>query len=98
MTRIITVLDPTAKPSAKELPIAPRVSKLNDQRIGFLWNGKPNGDILLLRVKELLSERFHFPRSNWKQRVGPIVSTDATSAIIEELARTSDVVVNAICD
>ncbi|MFC1909143.1 hypothetical protein ACFLXD_04735 [Chloroflexota bacterium] len=96
--KTITVLDPTAKSGAKELPIAPRVNELNDKRIGFLWNGKPNGDILLLRIKELLSARFHFTGSDWQQRIGVTVSADDATAIIEELARTSDLVVNGISD
>ena len=94
-TKIITVLVPTAKARVKEISIAPRVHDLNDKVIGFLWNGKPNGDILLLRIKEQLSQRFRFAGTDWHQ--GNTDKADDTSTI-EELARTSDLVINAIGD
>jgi len=98
MTKTTIVLDPTAKPSAEEIAIAPRVHDLNDKRIGFLWNGKPNGDILLLRIKERLSQKFNFTETNWQQRIGPVVSSSSDDPVIKKLASTCDLVVNAICD
>lgn len=92
----IYVLDPTGKPRVKEVSSAPRVHDLNDKVAGFLWNIKPNGDILLLRIKEQLSRRFHFAGTRWHQKSGPAVSAD--TAILEELARTCDVIINAVGD
>ena len=96
VTKTITVLDPTAKPGVKEISIAPRVHDLNDKVIGFLWNTKPNADLLLLRIKEQLSQRFHLAGTTWQQKIGAAVSAPAD--IIEELAQTSDLVINAIGD
>ena len=98
VTKTITVLDPTAKPRASVMPIAPRVHDLNGKVVGFLWNGKPNGDILLLRIKEQLSQRFHFAGTSWQQKAGATVSADAVAPIIDELTRTSELVINAISD
>ena len=89
--KTITVLDPTVKPGVKEISLAPRVHDLNGKVVGFLWNGKPNGDILLLRIKEQLSQRFRLAGTNWHQ--GRTAAAD-DAPIIDELTRTSDLVIN----
>ncbi len=96
ITKTITVLDPTARPRIKEISIAPRVHDLNDKVLGFLWNGKPNGDLLLLRIKEQLSKRFQLAGTNWHEKRGAAISAEA--AAIEELTHTSALVINAIGD
>ncbi len=94
-TNRITVLVPTAQPGGKEIPIAPRVNDLNGKVVGLLWNGKPNGDILLLGIKELLAQKFHLAGTDWQEgRRGGIDDTP----IFEELASHADVVINAIAD
>ena len=95
MTKTITVLVPTAKSKVEGISGAPRILDLNDKAIGFLWNRKPNGDILLRRIKEQLSQRFHFTATYWHE--GNTDKADDIS-IIEELARTSNMVINAIGD
>ena len=97
MTRTITVLDPTAKSRGKEISLVPRVHDLNDKVLGFLWNSKSNGDILLLRIKEHLSQRFHLAGTSWHQKP-TTAAVPADDATIEELTRTSDLVINAIAD
>ena len=96
VTKTIAVLDPTAKPRAKEISTPPRLQDINDKVVGFLWNTKPNGDILLLRIKEQLSQRFRLAGTSWQQKA--ITAGPAEAAIIEELANTADVVINAIGD
>ncbi len=96
MRKTIAVLVPTARPRVKEVSIAPPVHDLNDKVLGFLWNSKPNGDILLRRIEELLSRRFHLAGTRWHQK--PSVALAADAAAIEELTSTADVVINAIGD
>lgn len=96
VTKNIAVLDPTARHGGKEISIAPRVNDLNDKVVGFLWNTKPNGDLLLLRIKEQLSRRFRLAGTNWHRKPGSSVPVDA--ATIEELAHTSDLVITATGD
>ena len=96
VTKTISVLDPTVKPDSKEIPMPPRVHELNDKAIGFLWNQKSNGDVLLLRIKEQLGQRFHFTRANLYPKSSTQAMADAD--IIEELTHTSDLVINAIGD
>ncbi len=39
------------------LKLAPRISSLEGKTIGLRWNGKPNGEILLNKVADLLKKR-----------------------------------------
>ena len=94
--KLIAVLDPTVKPRAKEVPIIPHFHDWNDKVIGFLWNSKPNGDLLLRRIQEQFSQRFRLAGTNWYEK--PTAAVPAEATIIEELARTSDMVINAIGD
>ncbi len=94
--KTIAVLDPTAKPRPKEVIRPHQLNDLNGKVVGFLWNTKPNGDILLLRIKEQLSQRYRLAGTEWREKGGTSVAAEA--AIIEALVKTSDVVVNAIGD
>lgn len=54
MVKTVTILIPVAELDVKEIPMNSRTNDLNGKIVGFLWNGKPNGDFLLNRIKELL--------------------------------------------
>ena len=96
MTKTIAVLVPTSRPGVKGIPLAPRVNDLNGKVLGFLWNRKPNADILLLRIKDKLSQRFHLAGTIWHEKSGAVVPADVTT--LDELVRTSDLVINAMGD
>ena len=95
-TAMIEVLDPTAKTMTVEREIAPRVNDLNGKVIGLLNNGKPNFDIFLSRVEELLCQKFKFAAIVRAQKglVGISFPTDQ----MEKFAAECDVVVNGMCD
>lgn len=96
MPKTIAVLVPTSRPRVKGIPLAPRVNDLNGKVIGFLWNRKPNADILLLRIRDRLSQRFRVAGTSWREKPGAVVPADAGT--IEDLTRTSDVIINAMGD
>jgi hypothetical protein len=91
----VAVLYPTASAQAGDMPIALRLDDLNGKVLGFLWNTKPNGDILLRRIQERLSERFHLNDAIWRQKPGAAMSG---GQIIKEFSETVDAVVNAVGD
>jgi len=96
-SKTVIVLDPTAPPSNDETRAAPRLHKLEGgARIGFLWNTKPNGDILLSIIKERLSQRYHLAATPWYQKDGPAVG--APAPVLSELAANSNLVITAIAD
>ena len=96
--KIIEVLNPTAQAESVELEIAPRISDMNGKVIGLLDNGKPNFNIFLSRVEELLCQRFKFAEIVH----GSKGATGAASAFpaeqMEEFVAKCDIVVNGMCD
>lgn len=92
----VFILNPTAEMRVKERPLAPRVDSLAGKRVGILWNGKPNADLLLDRIGEHLAERFGAVVA--VRAVKPNVSAPAPPDVIQRLIQECDVVVNAIGD
>ena len=74
-----------------------RSGDLNSKSLGLLWNGKPNGDTLLYRIGELLSQRFDLAATTLREL--PVNSgASVRDAVVENLAGTVDLVVHAIAD
>jgi len=86
---MVAVFDPTAEGRARAIPIASRPDNLNHKVLGVIWNTKPNGDILLRRILERLSERFHLSGTIWRQKPGAAMSG---GDIINEFGETADAV------
>ncbi len=87
----ITVLDPVARVSTRELPLALRTHDLQGKVLGLLWNSKPNGDILLHRLQEKIVERLGLAGSIWQQKTR--VEIPGTEAI-KELSLNAHFVIN----
>jgi hypothetical protein len=95
--KTIEILDPTAQPKNKAATAAPHVRKLDNKvKIGFLWNSKPNGDILLSSIKDRLSQKYQLTETSWHQKSS--VATPADASDIDKLADNSDLVIIAIAD
>jgi len=94
-TKTITVLDPTAK-SQKVLKMAPRPDSLKGKVVGFVWNNKPGGDILLNRFAELLNKRYHFARV--VKYTKPLASSGTDIGTLDSLSATCDLVIIAMGD
>jgi hypothetical protein len=88
------VLNPVRSVSNQCKPLARRPSSLHGRRIGVLDNSKPNADVLLGRLAELLVER-HGAASiaRWRK---PGASRPA--AMIDEIARAADLVLTGSGD
>jgi hypothetical protein len=79
-----------------ERPLAARPGSLAGWRLGIRWNEKPNANILLGRLRELLAERYGAMATAWE--VKPVASAPAPSDVIQKLIQECDVVVNAVGD
>ena len=102
-TKTIFVLDPTAKANIPRQEMANRLEDLEGKRIGYLNNGKPNADIFLARIEELLSEKYHFSGVIRRRKIGGAdkggsAGSGAPEEMIAEFAEKCDFVVNAIGD
>lgn len=88
------VLSPIVTGPTEVKPLAPRRRDLRGCRIGVLDNSKPNADVLLGRVAQLLAERTGASAiRTWRK---PGSSRPAT--VIDEVVAASDVVLTGSAD
>ena len=92
----IVVLDPTAPPRDLRHDLAERLAGLGGRTVGFLWNSKPNGDILFNRLEQLLREKYEIADVVYRRK--PTASLGATEKVLEELAASADAVVIGLGD
>ena len=92
----INVLVPTAEVRTHEIEMVQRPADLNGKTIGFLWNRKPSGNILLKKLEEWLKGEFQL-RGTWMGEKA-LSSSEAPPEVIDEFAARSDLVILAIGD
>ena len=92
----ITVLNPTAPPRELRTAMAARPADLRGKAVGFLWNSKPNGDVLFRRLEQLLREKYEIPAALYRRK--PTASIPAEPGVIEELAAAVEVAVVGLGD
>jgi hypothetical protein len=98
VTRFIEVLDPTSKALTRQTETAPRVDNLNGKVIGLVDNRKPNFDIFLARLEELLKQKLKFAGIVHIKKGEMNMGASLSAEDIEKLAKNCDVVLNGICD
>ena len=92
----ITVLNPTAPPRQLCTDMAVRPEDLRGRAVGFLWNSKPNGDVLFRRLEQLLREKYEISDVLYRRK--PTASIPAEPQAIEELASRVEVAVVGLGD
>jgi hypothetical protein len=98
MTNYIEVLDPTGRVKQKKMETAAGVGNLNGKVIGLVDNGKPNYDIFLARLEELLHQRFKFAGIIHVKKGEKDTGTPLNTADMEKLVARCHIVLNGICD
>ncbi|MFC1945141.1 hypothetical protein ACFLWF_00130 [Chloroflexota bacterium] len=96
MINTIRVLDPTAHANIVESQTATRLTTLDGKVLGLIWNSKPNGDMLLKKVGELLSKSYKLAGEKWYSK--PIASIPLDDKSFEDIISKVDVVINAVGD
>jgi hypothetical protein len=94
MSSKVVLLVPEGRVRAVPISPPPRLGEMKGKAIGFLHNGKPNGDILLSRLASLMQKKYGL--SQVRMRAKPRVTEPAD--FIEALASECQGVVNAIGD
>jgi hypothetical protein len=92
----IEVFVPTAEVRLREIGMAERCRDPNGKVIGFLWNRKPNGVLLLNDLQRSLSEKFQLQGILMREKA--LASSGASSEILEELSAKCDLVILATGD
>jgi hypothetical protein len=98
VTRYIEVLNPTTVSGQKSIQASTGVGNLDGKTIGFIDNGKPNYDIFLARLIELLSEKFKFAGIIQAKKKEKDTGAALNSTDMGKIAANCDVVLNGICD
>jgi hypothetical protein len=76
--------------------LASRQANVQGRTVGFLWNSKPNGDILFGRLEELLRQKYEITGTIYRRK--PTASIPASKQALDELAEKADVVVVGLAD
>lgn len=77
------ILDPSSSPAAAAV-LAPRVrDNLRGGRIGVIWNGRPNGDLALRQILEVLSETHAMDVAAFRKK--PLIGNMAPEETFQEL-------------
>ena len=97
MATIIEILVPTAEPKIKKIQVNPRVNDLNGKIMGYLWNEKPNGDILLKHIMEQISQKYQIAGTEWAQVDGVHVAAEDAGEV-KQIAANADMVIIALGD
>ncbi len=92
----IVVMNPTAPPRELRHTMADRLEDIRGKTVGFLWNNKPNGDLLFQRLEELLRDKYEI--SGTEYGLKPTASIPATEEVLEKLAATVDAAVVGLGD
>ncbi len=92
----LTILDPTAEAIPAKGLVARRPASINGKRLGLLANNKRNSEELLEAVYDLLSERYTFSKVTRRNKGN--ASRPAPKEIVEDLAKSCDLVVTATGD
>jgi hypothetical protein len=98
MANYIEVLDPTGITEQQNIKTSSGAGDLNGKTIGFIDNGKPNYDIFLARLMELLNGRFKFAGTMHMKKTEKDTGVALNSTSMEKLVQNCDIVLNGICD
>lgn len=92
------VLSPEGNPRTTgiHVPPLPRLAGLDGKIVGFLDNGKPNGDTLQYRLEELLKESYEIAGVVRRRKVS--AQEGAPADYLNELAAEADFVISGIGD
>ena len=99
MTATVTLYDPTAprrEPHDAPGTAKSRLASLAGKTVGFIDNAKPNFDVLVDDLAELLRSKYGVARVVKRRK--PSASVPARPEVIEELSAACDVVVTGSGD
>ena len=95
MTAMTLLYDPSAPSENKALPLM-KVGDFAGKVVGFIDNAKPNFDLLVRDMSELLTRKYGVAEVIVRRKRG--ASMPADDAVIAELAEKCDVVITGMGD
>ncbi len=95
-TTKLQVLDPRAELRPAAHSVAPRLPSLKGKSVALLDNIKPNANVILGRVGEILVAQYGAAKVDLIAKRGP--ATPAEGPILDQIATTYDAVVTGLGD
>jgi len=100
----VELVNPEGVATVEPIELAPRLSTLEGKTVALRWNGKPNGDVFLDRIAELLA--VEVPTANVIKLYEVEPSTATYTSTVEAGAQMAkvvsgynpDIVIGAQCD
>jgi hypothetical protein len=98
------LLNPAGVISIKPIEMAPRIASLEGKTVGLKWNAKPNGNLFLDRVAELLTKQVRGVRIVKFYEVEPTTVPQSNGAAVAKakaqiIAKYKpDIVIGSQCD
>ena len=96
MPNEVELLLPKAIADAGSTKLTPRPESLDGKTLGFLWNSKPNADMLFEEFVSQVGDRYAL--KDVKRHRKPSAATGATPDILDSIQRDCDVAVVALGD
>ena len=90
------LFDPTSKPVARAVELAPRPASLSGLRLGLVDNTKFNSDTLLHKLAERLARRHGIRVTVTNRKRSP--SHEIEEGVVPGLSRRADLVISGIGD
>jgi hypothetical protein len=95
--KYIEVLSPEGINEQQTVIVTAGITELDGKHIGFIDNGKPNYDVFLTRLIELLNKKFKFSGITQVRKKEKDTGVALGAAEVQKLVGC-DIVLNGICD
>ena len=92
----ITVIHPAAEDQAVQYELAARLSTLEGKRVGLIDNRKRNSDVFLLKLQDLLRDKYGVADFQYYRKDSASIPTPPE--VMADLVNTCDAVLHGVAD
>jgi hypothetical protein len=96
MVNTITVMNPVSPPRRLTNVLAVRDEHISGKRIGFLWNNKPNGDVIFKKIEKNLAKQSDI--TEFKYYGKWTASIPAETDVLEAMSQEVDLAIIGLAD
>ncbi len=93
---MVTLVHPAAEDVPVTYALAPRLESLEGKRIGLLDNRKRHSDVFLVKLQELLRDKYGVAEFEYYLKDGASVATPPD--VLADMATCCDAIIHAVAD
>jgi hypothetical protein len=94
--RTIVILDPVSVPITKKIALSPRRKDIAGMKVAVVDNTKPNFNIFMDRIQELLMSRYKVASVSRYRKPGRTVGV--SHAMLQEIKESCDIAITGLGD